>query len=376
MRFPGAKGSKVPAQTIRHIHHAMEPAHGLAAFTGEPGSNYWVQREVNRVKRREFIAGLGITAVAAPLTARAQQSARRLVVLLPGRDGDEAYLTRLKGLREALARLGWTEGRNISIEVRWAGAAPGHINEIAAELVARTPDVVVTSGSVATAAMKRATASIPVVFVLVNEPVAQGFVASLARPGGNLTGFTNIEFTVVGKMVELLKAMVPALNRVGLMFNSDAYPIFDGYLHTLQADPRRPVEVVRAAVRMPSEIDGVIDALAALPGSGLAVLPDGGFNVTNRATIQAALDRHRMPSIAPHRQYVLEGALMSYGSDELDVYRRAADYIDRILKGAKPTDLPVQQPVKFKFVLNLKAARALGIEPPDRLLAIADDVIE
>jgi putative ABC transport system substrate-binding protein len=181
---------------------------------------------------------------------------------------------------------------------------------------------------------------------------------------------------VLGKWVELLKTTSPGLNRVGLMFNSGAYPIYDDYLRALQAEPRRPVEIVRAAVRSPSEIDAAIHALAARAGSGLAVLPDGGFTVTNRATIQAAADRHRLPSIAPWRQFAAEGALMSYGPDTTDIFRRAADYVDRILKGTKPADLPVQQPTKFQLVVNLKTAKALGLEVPDNLLALADEVIE
>ena len=315
--------------------------------------------------------------VAWPRAARAQQSERRVAVLLASRGADDAEdQVRLRALLRGLQQLGWTDRSNIRIDVRYAGGSSERTEQIVADLVAAAPEVIVTAGSVATAAIKRATSSIPVVFVLVNEPDSQGLVASLARPGGNITGFANIDFSVLGKWVELLKAMVPPLNRVGLMFNPDHYPLYDDHLRKLQAEPRRPVEVVRAAVRSPAEIDAAIDHLAAQPGSGLAVLPDGGFTVTNRAAIQAAVDRHRLPSITPWRQFAAEGALMSYGPETSDIFRRSADYVDRILKGVRPADLPVQQPIKFDLVLNRKTATALGLDIPPTLLALADEVIE
>jgi ABC-type uncharacterized transport system substrate-binding protein len=329
----------------------------------------------DRVKRREFITLLG-GAAAWPLAAHAQQPMRRIAVLLGGHDTDAENQARLQALLRALQQLGWTDGRNLRIDIRWAGGSAPRTQEIVAEFVALVPDVAVVSGSVATAAIKRATASIPVVFALVNEPDTQGFVASLGRPGGNITGFTNMDFSVIGKSVELLKTMVPTLTQIGLLFNSEVYPLYDSYLRKFQAEPRQPVEVVRAAVRSPAEIDGVVDALAVRPGKGLVVLPDGGFTVTNRAAIQAAVDRHRLPCMTPWRQFVVEGALMSYGPDSIDIFRRSADYVDRILRGAKPADLPVQQPVKFELVINRKTAIALGIDIPPTLLALADEVIE
>jgi putative ABC transport system substrate-binding protein len=289
---------------------------------------------------------------------------------------DREFQSRLRVFRDALRKLGWTEGRNVSIDVVWAGGRSQRIQEMASELASLAPDVVLCAGSVATAAMKRATSSIPVVFALVNEPVTQGFVASLARPGGNITGFTNMDFSVVGKMVELLNTMAPTLKRIGLMFNSDAYPIYETYLRALQTEQRGPLEVVRATVRSPAEIDPVIHRLAALPGSGVVVLPDGGFTVTNRAIIQAAVDRDHVPSIAPFRRFVSEGALMSYGPNDLDIFRRTAEYVDRILKGTKPAELPVQQPVKFELIINVKTAKALGLTVPLSLQVAADEMIE
>ncbi len=328
-----------------------------------------------RLRRREFITLLG-GAVAWPLAARAQERIRRVGVLMLSAETDREFQSRLTVFRHALQKLGWTEGRNVSIDVHWAGGSSQRIQEAASEFASLGPDVVLCSGSVATAAMKRATSSIPVVFALVNEPVTQGFVASLARPGGNITGFTNMDFSVVGKMVELLNTTVPTLKRIGLMFNSDIYPIYETYLEALQTEQRGPLEVMRATVRSTADIDPVIHALAALQDTGLVVLPDGGFTVSNRAMIQAALDRDHVPSIAPFRRSVSEGALMSYGPDELDIYRRTAEYVDRILKGTRPADLPVQQPIKFDLVINLKTAKALGLTVPLSIQVAADEVIE
>jgi putative ABC transport system substrate-binding protein len=327
------------------------------------------------IGRRQIISALGCAAVAWPLGARAQQPVCRVAVMLANRDTDPEDQARLRALERALQQFGWVDGRNVRIDIRSTGGNAERAREVAAEFVALAPDVIVSAGSVATAAIKHATSSIPVVFVLVNEPVAQGFVASLARPGGNITGFTNMEPTIAGKWLELLKQIAPRIERVGFMFNSESYPFYDSYLQILQAGPR-PVEVVRAAVRSPEEIDAVIDALAAQPGGGLAVLPDGGFTAANRAIIRAATQRHRLPSIGSFRQFVSEGALMSYGASSADTYSRSADYVDRILKGAKPANLPVQQPVKFELVINRKTATALDLEIPTKMLALADEVIE
>jgi putative ABC transport system substrate-binding protein len=307
--------------------------------------------------------------------SRRARSSRRRAALLASDGSNPEDQARLNAMLRGLQELGWSDGRNIAFDIRWAEGSSQRARQIVAEVVALAPDVIVSSGSVATAVFQRATPSIPVVFALVNEPVAQGFVASLARPGGNITGFTNTDFSVLGKWVELLKTMSPTLARIGLLFNAPNYPIYDDHLHALQADPHRPVEV-RAAVGSASEIDAAVDALAARPGSGLVILPDGGFTVTHRVAIQIAVERNRLPSLAPWRRFAAEGALMSYGPDTTDIFRRAAEYVDRILKGAKPIDLPVQQPSKFELVINIKTAKALGLDVPDKLLALADEVIE
>jgi putative tryptophan/tyrosine transport system substrate-binding protein len=327
------------------------------------------------MKRRDFIAALGSTA-AWPLTAHAQQPMRRVAVFMVSRETDREDQARIRSLLQTLQQLGWVDGRNVRIDIRWAGGSAERTKEIATEFIALKPDVILSTGSIATATIKRATTTIPVVFTMVNEPVTQGFVKSLAQPGRNITGFTFIDFTVIGKSVELLKTIAPAVTRVGFMFNPVVYPLYDTYLKTYQAEAKRPVEVVRAAATSPAEIDSAIDKLAAEPGAGLAILADGGFNLANRPTIRAAIERHRLPSISPWRNFVSEGSLMSYGPDIVDIFRRAADYVDRILKGAKPADLPVQQPVKFELAINLKTAKLLGLEVPATLLATADEVIE
>ena len=327
------------------------------------------------MRRREFIAAFGGAAVW-PLAAQAQQPMRRVAVFMVSRETDREDQARTRTLLQTLQQLGWVDGRNVRIDMRWAGGSAERTKEIAAEFTALKPDVILSTGSIATATIKGATTSIPVVFTLVNEPVTQDFVKSLAQPGGNITGFTLVDFTVIGKSVELLKTIAPALTRVGFMFNPVVYPLYDSYLKVYQAEANRPVEVVRATATSQAEIDVAIERLAAAPGSGLAILADGGFNLANRPAIRAAIERHRLPSISPWRNFVAEGSLMSYGPDTVDIFRRAADYIDRILKGAKPADLPVQQPVKFELAINLKTAKTLGLEVPPTLLATADEVIE
>lgn len=310
-------------------------------------------------------------------SAYAQEPTRRRVtILMSTSDSSSEGQAWLKAFLQSFEHHGWIDGQNVRIDVRWAAGSPDRMREIAAEFVAIKPDVIVANGSPGVAAMKRATSSIPVVFVLVNEPVEQGFIANMARPGGNVTGFTMVDFSLIGKLVELLKTIAPKIVRVGLIFNPDAYPYYDVYLRTLQAGVQRSVEAIRAAVRSSAEIDEVIARLAAQPGSGAVVLPDGGFTLSNRATIRAALERHRLPYIVPWRPNVAEGALISYGPDQIDIFRRSADYVDRILKGASPADLPAQAPTKFELAINIKTAKALGLTVPPALLVAADEVIE
>ena len=327
------------------------------------------------MKRREFITLLGGAAVAWPLVARAQQSMRRVAVIMVTPETDPVGQSRLKAFLQGFEKLGWTDGRNARFDIRWAGGSAERMREIVAEILALKPDVIVANGTPTVAALKRATSTIPVVFVGINEPVVQGFIASMARPGGNITGFTQVDFSVVGKSVEMLKAIAPALTRVGLMYNPETYGFYDAYLERFQAEARWSMELTRAAVRVPEDIDGAVADVAARPGGGMAVLSDT-FNLINEVRIRAALEHYRLPHIVPWRQFVAGGGLMSYGPDGDDIFRRSADYVDRILKGANPAELPAQAPTRYELVINLKTAKALGLDAPPSLLAIADDVIE
>ena len=326
------------------------------------------------MRRREFITLLG-GAAAWPLAARAQQSMRRVAVIMVTPETDPVGQGRLKAFLQGFEKRGWIDGRNARFDIRWAGGSAERMREIVAEIVALKPDVIVANGTPTVAALKRATSTIPVVFVGINEPVVQGFIASMARPGGNITGFTQVDFSVVGKSVEMLKAIAPALTRVGLMYNPETYGFYDAYLERFQAESRWSMELTRAAVLVPEDIDGAVADVAARPGGGMAVLSDT-FNLINEVRIRAALEHYRLPHIVPWRQFVAGGGLMSYGPDGDDIFRRSADYVDRILKGANPAELPAQAPTRYELVINLKTAKALGLDVPPSLLAIADDVIE
>jgi len=326
------------------------------------------------MRRREFIGLLG-GSLAWPLAARAQQTLRRVAVINVRLETDPLGQSQLKAFRQGFEKLGWIDGRNVKIDVRWASGGADRMREIVNEFVASKPDVIVASGTPAVAALKRATSTIPVVFVGIAEPVAQGFVTNMAHPGGNITGFSLVDFSIVGKSVDMLKTIAPALTRVGLMYNPETYGFYDSYLERFQREARWPMELIRVAVREPSDIEPAIAGVAARPGGGLVVLTDV-FNSVNQAKIRVALDRHRLPHIVPWRQYVSAGGMMSYGPDLDDIFRLSADYVDRILKGANPGDLPAQAPTKYELVINLKVAKALGLDVPRSLMAIADELIE
>ena len=329
-----------------------------------------------KIKRRVLITLLG-GAAAWPLAARAQQAERlRRIGVLMGVADDREGQARVAALKQGLQELGWTDGRNIQIEVRFGGADAGRIRAHAAELVALAPDVLVGHATPGTRALRQATSSIPIVMAAVNDPVEQGFVSSLAHPGGNITGFASVNFQMVGKWLEILKEAAPGVSRAVLMFSPDASPHYYIYLRSFEAVPRPiAVEVTAAPVRNTVEIEKAIAKLGREPGGGLIVAPDPFTLVHNQLFIRLA-QQHRLPAVYAYRTYVAEGALMSYGPDPYDNFRRSASYVDRILKGAKPADLPVQQPTKFELAINLKTAKALGLQIPDRLLALADEVIE
>ena len=326
------------------------------------------------MRRREFISLLAAS-FAWPLGVRAQQSMRQVAIINVRLENDPLGQSQLKAFVQAFEKLGWTDGRNVRIDVRWAGGSTERMREVVSEFVALKPDVIVASGSPAVTALKGATSTIPVVFVGIAEPVAQGFITNIARPGGNITGFSLVDFSIVGKSVDMLKAVAPALTHVGLMYNPETYGFYDAYLERFQREARWPMELTRVAVRVPVDIEPAVAEVAARPGGGLVVLTDA-FNSVNQLKIRAALDRHPLPHIVPWRQYVSAGGLMSYGPDLDDIFRLSANYVDRILKGASPGELPAQAPTKYELVINLKAAKALSLDVPRSLVAIADEVIE
>jgi putative ABC transport system substrate-binding protein len=330
-----------------------------------------------QLRRREFLALLG-AAAAWPSAARAQAGSRvrRIGALMSNAEGDPEGQARMAALRQGLAEFGWRDGGNLRVEWRWSGGDLGRMQTYAAELVNLAPDLIIGNGSANLRALRDATQTIPIVFAVVNDPVAQGFIASLARPGGNITGFTFLEYSMVAKALDMLKQVAPAVTRVAVMFNPETYPFYDVHLPSFETDARRfSIEIVRAAVGSDGEIEETIAKLAKRPGGGLLVPPDT-YTLVHRETIIAAAERHRIPAIHAYRQSVREGGLMSYGADTLDIFRRAGSYVDRILKGANPAELPAQSPTKFELVINLKAAAALGLRVPNHLLALADEVIE
>jgi putative tryptophan/tyrosine transport system substrate-binding protein len=329
------------------------------------------------MKRREFITLLG-GAAAWPIAARAQQPERmrRIGILLGLAENDLMVQSRMLAFRKGLRDLGWVEGRNVQIDYRFAGGDSDRAMTYAAELVKLAPDVFLANGTPVIVALRQATTSIPIVFAVLNDPVGQGFISSLARPGGNITGFTLIEFTMVGKWLEMLKAMSPDIVRASLMFNPQTSPYYDVYLRSFETLQRSiAVEVTAAPIRDVAEIEPAIAKLGRRRETGMIVPPDT-FTVVHRETIMRSAEEHRLPVIWPYRQFVAEGGLISYGPDTIDIFRRSASYVDRILKGEKPADLPAQSPITFELAINLKTARTLGLAVPPSLLAIADEVIE
>ena len=329
------------------------------------------------MKRREFITLLACAA-AAPLPAHAQQPRiKRVGVLMGIAENDPERQAFVSAFTQALAELGWRDGSNIRLDYRWGAGDSERIRAFARELSELQPDLIVGHTTPVVAALKRQTRTIPIVFIQVSDPVGSGFVAGLAEPGGNITGFTNLESSMSSKLLELLKEVAPGVNRVALMFNPATAPAGGSYFFNAveAAAPALKIKIVPAPVHNAAEIDAAITALTRESGAGLIVMPDV-FVLAHREQILALAEQHRMPAAYAYRLFAASGGLMSYGTDLVDLFRRAAPYVDRVLKGAKPSELPVQQPVKFELVLNLKAAKALGLEVPDKLLALADEVIE
>jgi putative ABC transport system substrate-binding protein len=328
------------------------------------------------VKRRTFIAGLG-SAAAWPVVAVAQQGdrVRRIDVVMGGDENDREGKLRYSVFTQALADLGWIDGRNLRIDLRWGGADSNRIRALAQELVGSQPDIILANSAAVTVALHRETLTIPIVFANVGDPVASGLVARLDRPGGNITGFTNLEATLGGKWLELLSEVAPGLKRAVIMFNPDTAPA-SAYIPSLETAARSlKVVSITAPVHSDEEIEATITALGREPGGGLVVMPDL-FTLVRRGPIISAAARNNVPAVYIQSDFARDGGLLSYGVDPVDIFRRAASYVDRILRGAKPGDLPVQFPAKYEMVVNLKTAKALGLTVPQSILLRADEIIE
>ena len=331
------------------------------------------------MRRRDFISLIGGAAATWPLAARAQQLERvqRIGVLMGFPESDSQAESFIAAFREGLQKLGWTIGRNVRIDTRWATPAEADsMQRSAKELVALQPDLILSHTTPTTAALLLQTRTIPIIFATVTDPVGSGFVAGLPRPGGNVTGFTLVEPTMAAKWVELLKEIAPRVNRVAMLFNPATATYADYFLKPFKAAaPFFAVEAIAAPARDTSELESVVAAQVRDPNGGLIVMPDS-FTDANRQEIISLAARYHLPAVYAYRFFTERGGLLSYGADLRDNFRRAAVYVDRVLKGEKPADLPVQAPTKYELVINLKTAKALGLAVPPSVLARADEVIE
>jgi putative ABC transport system substrate-binding protein len=331
------------------------------------------------MKRREFIALFGgAAAVSWALAVRAQQPdrIRRVGVLVPGANNDPDQQLRLRVFQDALREFGWTDGRNLQIDIRYAAGNVEQFQIYAAELLAVKPDVLIADATPSTSALQHATRAVPIVFARVTDPVGQGFVGSMARPGTNITGFTNYEDAMGSKWIDLLKDAVPNITRVALIYNPQTAPYTLSFLPAFEiAARKRGITLSNAPVHDASEMGALIAIQGREPGGGL-ILQTDSFLVVHRDLIAASAARYRLPTIGAIRAFAASGCLMSYGVETSSMYRGAATYVDRILKGAKPVDLPIQGPTKYELVINLKTATVLGIAVPQSMLVAADEVIE
>ncbi len=329
------------------------------------------------MRRRKFLLGLGGLIVADPIVVRAQQRerVRRVGMILPAATNDSEFQTRVGAFLQELALLGWSIGRNIQIETRWATTNAAEIRRHAAELAALAPDVILSDGASTVGPMLQATRTIPIVFPVAGDPVGSGFVDSLARPGGNVTGFMNFEFGISGKWLELLKEIAPGVKRVAVLRDA-ANPSGTGQFGAIQAvAPSLGIEANAVNMRDAAEIEHAVAAFARSPNGGL-IMSASPRAIVHRSLIIAQSAQHKLPAVYFDRLFARAGGLISYGPDIVDQYRRAAGYVDRILKGENPANLPVQAPTKFDLAINLKTAKALGLVVPPALLARADEVIE
>ena len=329
------------------------------------------------MRRRDFIKAIATSAAAWPLSARAQPAKiRRVSVLLGLAEKDPEANARLKAFRLGLRDLEWIEGRNIEIDYRFAGSNLDLIKKHVAELVKSSPEVILANSTPVMRALKPATSAIPIVFVVVNDPVGQGFISNLKHPGGNITGYSFIEPEIIGKWINLLGDIKPGLTRVALIFNPDTAPYYDRFIQSYKASRGpSPVEVDGVHVQSVADVERAIAELARDRGGGL-ITPGDPYILTTRGAILGAARQHGVPMISPYRQFVTEGSLMSYGPDTADIFRRSSAYVDRILRGELVGNLPAQSPGKFELAINLKAAKALGLPVRQTFLFLADEVIE
>jgi putative tryptophan/tyrosine transport system substrate-binding protein len=329
------------------------------------------------IRRREFMGLLGGAAAAWPLGARAQQTdgMRRIGVLFGGAEGDPDVLVRLAAFLQVLQQLGWTEGRNVRIESRWGAGNANNLRRYAAELVALAPDVILANGDVAAAQVLQATHTVPIVFVIVPDPLGAGLVNSLSRPSGNATGFMQFEYSLAAKWPELLKEIAPGVKRAAVLRDAHSTSGIGQFAVIQYVAPSVGVEVTPIDLRDPSEIERAVTAFARSPDGGL-IATAGAAGGVHRNLIITLAARHKLPAVYSNGDWVTGGALISYGPSFVDQYRRAAAYVDRILKGEKPADMPVQAPTKYQLIINLKTAQALGLTVPPTLIARADQVVE
>src|SRR5262249_10590450 len=332
------------------------------------------------IGRRELLAALGGAAAAWPLPARAQQASavRHIGVLMNGTATETAAQSYVAAFVQALRQLGWAEGQNVRIDVRWSAGDAGLARIYAAQLIGLMPDVIVASSTTNLIAVQQATSTVPIVFVQVSDPVEQGFVTNVTRPGGNLTGFSMFEFSVGGKWLELLKEIAPELTRVGVMFNPDTSPQSKFFMRSIEtAAPSHDVQLIVVSVRTTAEIEPAFEGFAREPKGGLILTTDTFTNLRSNLIADLAA-RHRLPTISAYERFPKDGGLMYYGAtiNVPDQFRQAATYVDRIFKGVKPGELPIQRADKYSLIINLKTAKALGLTVPLPLTGLADELIE
>ncbi|MGB6349666.1 MAG: ABC transporter substrate-binding protein [Pseudolabrys sp.] len=330
------------------------------------------------MRRREFIGLLGSAVAALPTAVRAQQGGdvRRIGVLMARKADDAEGQKQIAALRQGLAELGWSEGKTLHFETRWTVANAAEALNFAQELVGSKPDVLVANSTPSLIAIRQLTSTIPVVFVSVADPVGQGFVPSLSRPGGNITGFSAEEASMGGKWLELLKELAPRITRIAVVYNPETAPYGPMFFPAMQAAaPRMAVALLISPVHSAADIERIITGIGSEPGGGLIVVPDS-FMFGQRQHITALATKYRLPAIYPLRIFIPDGGLIAYGVERVDMFHRTASYVDRILRGASPVELPVQQPTKFELAINLKTAKALGLSVPPSMLLSADEVIE